>query len=317
LYARWYLKWEPVAANRPPHHHGSGFLASIRSNTANIGRAGYSPDGSWYRFWFENFIHAARPYLYTYYANQHMDCPSQGNCWGDHYPCIDDEMGASYCAKTLPIYRQKTPPEMVSGQWYCVEIFAQGGTPTSSKTGASGVLNFWLDGVEYGPWPNMWLRTSPDVKLAVFSFMVYNAEAITQGALYDDLVISTKRVGVGGRATTSKDITNVPPMIQKGAQGPSLDQISPSLSLYRNGAEGNAVLAIAYSLPLQSRVALGIYGHRGELVKRILAGNRPAGVHRVSWGGKDQHGFKVMGGLYLCKLEVDGKRCVEKVILLR
>ena len=61
-----------------------------------------------------------------------------GSCWGDSLPCIYDT-GAFYCTK--PQDRPTvTMPNLVAGQWYCVEEMLDMGTATSTAQSANGPL---------------------------------------------------------------------------------------------------------------------------------------------------------------------------------
>ena len=70
------------------------------------------------------------------------------------------------------------------------------GTPTSSAVGANGQLNFWIDGVEYGPWTDLWLRTTSALKLNIFWLNIFHHEAHSvEGIMQDNAVVSTQRIG--------------------------------------------------------------------------------------------------------------------------
>ncbi len=59
---------------------------------------------------------------------------------------------------------------------------------------------------------------------------------------------------------------------------------------------------ISFSLPEESEVSLKIYNLKGQLVK-ILANSRlGAGVHNLTWKGKDESGTDVSSGIYFYKL---------------
>jgi hypothetical protein len=71
------------------------------------------------------------------------------------------------------------------------------GTPTSSATGASGTISFWQDGAELGTFDGLWFRSVPDLKLTVLYLSLYRSadpHSLT-GLYYDDVVVSTSRVG--------------------------------------------------------------------------------------------------------------------------
>jgi hypothetical protein len=94
------------------------------------------------------------------------------------------------------------PPMMEAGRWYCLEIMLDAGTPAAADSLADGVLDYWIDGVEYGPWPHLWFRTTPDLKLGILWMSLFHHEAHSvEGILLDDIVVSTERVGCGQQQT--------------------------------------------------------------------------------------------------------------------
>ncbi len=200
LYARWYIKWEP-GYNLTAHNHGGGLHAGSRWN---LGRSDVRPNGDdWFSSWIEPINTSAygEPYgpalnAYTYYRGMYQDCADpNGACWGDHFPCMLGDSNTGYCKS--PEDREKVPPpKLVTNRWYCIEMMMDGGTPTSSQTGANGVLDFWVDGVEAGPWTNLWFRTVPELKLTLLWLSLYFHETHTvEGIMFDNVVVSKSKVG--------------------------------------------------------------------------------------------------------------------------
>ncbi len=193
LYVRFYVMWEPGHDFTAPRHGPGGLHGG---NTDCVGCSGSQPM-DWFTSTLENVT--APPHTlqaYTYYPGMYMDCADpNGSCWGDMFPCT---AGPSYC--TNPDHAPDIDaPEMVAGQWYCLEQFIDGGTPSPSGDDASGVLNFWIDELEIGPWPELWLRASPDVQLsAVWLYLFHHAEHSEEGLLLDNIVVSTARIGCPG-----------------------------------------------------------------------------------------------------------------------
>lgn len=192
LYARWYVKWEAGFSFTTPQH-GSGLHAGDRSLLA---RSGYRPDGTdWFSAWIEPGYGTGRFNAYTYYPGMYMNCVDpEGSCWGDDFPCTQDE-GQAYC--TVPSHRETvTPPAMQAGRWYCIEVMLDGGSPTNGTAGASGVLNYWIDGQQMGPWDDLWLRSTDglDVGILWLNLFFHGAHG-TAGVLYDDVVVSSAPIG--------------------------------------------------------------------------------------------------------------------------
>jgi hypothetical protein len=70
--------------------------------------------------------------------------------------------------------------------------------------------------------------------------------------------------------------------------------------------------AIAFCLPQSLPVHLAVYGASGRLVKVLVDGNRPAGLHTVNWSGKGQ-----AAGTYYCRLQAGKFNAVQRVLLVR
>jgi len=66
-----------------------------------------------------------------------------------------------------------------------------------------------------------------------------------------------------------------------------------------------------------SSVRLIVYNTLGQRVRRLIAGDRPPGVHEAQWDGRDDTGRPAAGGLYLCRLEIGEIRDAIKLVLLR
>ncbi len=192
LYARWYVMWEP-GYDFNALGHGSGLFAGERDL---LSRSGFRPDGT------DRFIATVEPHatehrlsVYAYYRGMYQDCVDpDGSCWGDALPCFIDN-GETFC--TDPAHNPPPlPPVMETGRWYNIEMLLDGGTPTSTATGAAGVLNLWIDGVEYGPWDKLWLRTTPDLKLTILWLRLWHhGDHSVEGILIDEVAVSTERIG--------------------------------------------------------------------------------------------------------------------------
>jgi hypothetical protein len=73
---------------------------------------------------------------------------------------------------------------------------------------------------------------------------------------------------------------------------------------------------IEFSLPQAGRVELKVYAVSGGLVRTLVAGRRSAGLHNVSWDGRDSNGEKVASGVYFYNLTAPGINECRKMILL-
>ena len=192
-YLRFYVMWEPGHDFTAPRHGPGGLHGG---NTDCVGCSGSTPT-DWFTSTLETVTES--PYTmqaYTYYPGMYMDCADpNGSCWGDMFPCT---AGPSYC--TNPAHApQVEQAGMQAGQWYCIEQMIDAGTPSAGPEDASGVLDFWIDGVDIGPWSELWLRSSADVRIsAVWLYLYHHAEHSPEGMLLDNVVVSTARVGCPG-----------------------------------------------------------------------------------------------------------------------
>jgi hypothetical protein len=90
--------------------------------------------------------------------------------------------------------------------WYCLEIMLDGGTPTPTQAGANGIQNFWVDGVEIGPWTDLWHRTTAtgmDVNLFSLALYLPNPHDPGIGLRYDNVVVSTNQIGCVGTVVSA------------------------------------------------------------------------------------------------------------------
>jgi hypothetical protein len=204
LYLRWYQKWE-TGYNFSAGCHNGGLHAGDRNF---LGASDNRPTGSdWFSAWLEP-CGENRMHFYAYYRGMYMDCVNPtGSCWGDHIPCM---LSSNYCsnpkdnAPPLPL-----PPAPIANKWYCFEIMADAGTPTTDTSAIhpDGILNFWVDGVEYGPFEKLWLRTSANIKLGIVWLSLFNHDGThsAEGIMVDDVVVSTQPIGVRGAAGIQKN----------------------------------------------------------------------------------------------------------------
>jgi len=73
---------------------------------------------------------------------------------------------------------------------------------------------------------------------------------------------------------------------------------------------------IEYSLPVRSRVTLAVFDITGRLVRVLERGERDAGVHRISWDGRDQSGAHARDGVYFYRvLTPDATRSLKVALL--
>lgn len=195
LYARWYFKYED-GFNFAARNHGGGLAAGDRTY---VGQSGIRPTGSDFAgFYVQYQENTTKPYAYSYYRGMYQDCTDpNGSCWGDSLPCIYDT-GAFYCTK--PQDRPTvTMPNLVAGQWYCVEEMLDMGTATSTAQSANGHFSLWLDSSLIGDVQNLWIRTSAGLKIQNLWLSLFHHDGTHSvvGELIDNVVVSTQPIGCG------------------------------------------------------------------------------------------------------------------------
>ena len=192
LYARWYIMYEPGFNFNAPNH-GGGLFAGDRKFS---GMSGNRPKGDdWAQIWLEYDNKSHTPYFYVYSVGMYQDCADpEGSCWGDHFPCTTDE--GYYCKK--PQHRDPPmPPKLTAGKWYCMEMRFNLGTPSVDGSTHDGKIALWVDGVNYGQWNDLWLRTSKDVKISLLTLAIFHHDGTHSdaGILIDEVAVSTGQIG--------------------------------------------------------------------------------------------------------------------------
>lgn len=72
---------------------------------------------------------------------------------------------------------------------------------------------------------------------------------------------------------------------------------------------------IRYSIPTADYVAITVYDNKGTLIKVLEQQRRNAGMHTVSWDGKDRYGKQMVGGQYYYQIVSGDYVAVEKIIM--
>ncbi|MCF7815199.1 MAG: T9SS type A sorting domain-containing protein, partial [Candidatus Cloacimonetes bacterium] len=79
----------------------------------------------------------------------------------------------------------------------------------------------------------------------------------------------------------------------------------------------NPTTTIAFGLTQDETVALVIYNIKGEKVRTLVSGELEAGMHDVTWYGKDDSGKNVASGVYFYKMKADKYVQTKKMILMK
>jgi hypothetical protein len=79
----------------------------------------------------------------------------------------------------------------------------------------------------------------------------------------------------------------------------------------------NPSTTISYSVSSPGTVILRVYDVTGHLVKILVNEPKSAGVHRVTWDGRDLHGQSIASGVYFLRLDSKGHVRTKKAVFLK
>lgn len=79
----------------------------------------------------------------------------------------------------------------------------------------------------------------------------------------------------------------------------------------------NPNTAIDFSLSKESFVTLKIYNSLGKLINTIVSDVKNQGMNSVNWNGNDSSGKNVSTGIYLARIEAEGKSKTIKLLLIK
>lgn len=75
-------------------------------------------------------------------------------------------------------------------------------------------------------------------------------------------------------------------------------------------------LTLALELPIASVVDLTIFDVAGKRVRTLARRLLPAGSHKIVWNGRGAGGSVVQSGVYLIRLEVDGRNVAKRKVIV-
>jgi hypothetical protein len=79
----------------------------------------------------------------------------------------------------------------------------------------------------------------------------------------------------------------------------------------------NPQTEVVFDLAGTEAVELAVYDLRGVRLRTLVAGEQPAGRHRVGWNGRDDRGGEVASGVYILRLTAGQYRQTAKLSLLK
>jgi subtilase family protein/flagellar hook capping protein FlgD len=98
-----------------------------------------------------------------------------------------------------------------------------------------------------------------------------------------------------------------------------VDEPAPARLALRQNAPNPFVgsTTIQFAVPQSGPVELAVFGMRGERVKTLVSGPRPAGNHSAVWDGTDQAGRRVGSGVYFYRLAAGGLAATRRMAVIR
>ncbi|MCD4817736.1 MAG: T9SS type A sorting domain-containing protein [Candidatus Cloacimonetes bacterium] len=79
----------------------------------------------------------------------------------------------------------------------------------------------------------------------------------------------------------------------------------------------NPETTLSFSLAKSGKVKLLIYNLKGQLIKKLLDKELPAGYHNIVWNGKDNNSKQVSSGMYLYKMKSENYDKTKRMIMLK
>jgi len=79
----------------------------------------------------------------------------------------------------------------------------------------------------------------------------------------------------------------------------------------------NPTTTIVFSLDSKTDHALRVYNLKGELIRILSSGEKPAGNYQVKWNAMDQNSQKVPAGMYLYRLETPSRYLSGKMLYIK
>jgi hypothetical protein len=91
-----------------------------------------------------------------------------------------------------------------------------------------------------------------------------------------------------------------------------------NFSLYQNYPNPfNPTTTIEYNLPKNGHAVIEIVDILGRQIRTLIAKERTAGSHQVTWNGLDDAGNRVASGVYLYRMTAEGFTETRKLLLLK
>lgn len=94
-------------------------------------------------------------------------------------------------------------------------------------------------------------------------------------------------------------------------------QIASFGLLQNNPNPFNPVTYVEFVLDRTTPANVRVYDISGRIVRTLVNETLSTGKHRAIWDGRDDRGAAVASGVYVCRLEAEGKIATRKMVLLK
>jgi hypothetical protein len=139
---------------------------------------------------------------------------------------------------------------------------------------------------------------------------------LSAGKLYFDMVdaqgnsICKNKVGEEAIAIPGEDERGADPVLQESK--------ASEFRLEKNFPNPfNPETVLKFNLPEASHVSLNVYNILGQVVRTLVNEELPAGIHSVTWDGKNGQGSDVASGVYFYRIKAGNFASVRKMTLMR
>lgn len=94
--------------------------------------------------------------------------------------------------------------------------------------------------------------------------------------------------------------------------------LTPSLALKPNYPNPfNPSTNISFNLPNSGMVILDVFNLKGQRIKRLINSSLPVGEHSITFNGLDDNDRPIASGIYLYRLQYQGKTITRKMMLMK
>ena len=158
---------------------------------------------------------------------------------------------------------------------------------------------------------------SAGVSPAVFTLEFDDGGAVPDHLYSAVLTLRTRDdTSVQGWADLDSLRVHLSAFVQSGSSVPENEVRSFALAFgSANPFRDEAILAL--TIPNDGRALVQVYDVTGRLIRTLVAGELPAGTHRVTWDGRDNLGRPCASGVYLSRASCGPDTDIRKLVLLR